>query len=41
MDLLPYVPPINHQFYNSLQTDGNNTIDGLPINFDESEEDEF
>jgi len=35
MDLLHYIPPINHLFYNILQTDGNNTIDDLPINFDE------
>lgn len=41
MNLLPYIPPINHPFYNNLQTDSNNTTDDLAIDFNESEEDEI
>jgi len=40
MGLLPYIPQMDHQFYKSLQTDGNNIIDDMSIDFDESEEDE-
>lgn len=41
MGLLPYIPSINHPFYNHLQTDSNNTNDDLAIHFNESEEDEI